>query len=163
MSCKELRLVQEQVPRVLAAMADRMIDLGLTLDDGVTKTQGWFGAVLRVPTGDAEHPFDWVEWKFPINGADKTRQSFAFCVEKPRRILEFDLISSFQRRDPINGQWGGGIRVSENLAIAASGFPEESDQALTLCFALSVRLIGEERLAEVLSIAGREAYEALAA
>ncbi|MBX2866908.1 hypothetical protein KTR10_03060 [Candidatus Kaiserbacteria bacterium] len=77
--------------------------------------------------------------------------------EKATRILANQVAaSSWQTRDPDQGQWGGGIRTAPDTAIAFSGFPELVDEAFCLALARMAGWMAEDEISIVTAFSRNE-------
>ena len=76
---------------------------------------------------------------FPVGEipAEKFFKYAEFALEKARRLGQHsEHMTSWQSRDPDNGQWGGAIRVPGcQVIFSISGLPEDLDAAASLALA----------------------------
>ena len=66
---------------------------------------------------------------------EKWQQYFLNATEKVTRLLKNKQTTSFQSRDAVKQQWGGGVSY-QGIICAFSGFPEKLDEALSMIYAL---------------------------
>jgi len=68
--------------------------------------------------------------------------------------------SSFQSRNPKNGQWGGGLRTPWGM-MAFSGLPEAADEACLLKALLSCRLVTWDYTREIVCLSSNVVFNRL--
>jgi hypothetical protein len=79
------------------------------------------------------------------------------ALEKASRLSRFahadNHVSSWQSRDPDNGQYGGAV-VATGMVISFSGLPEFLDEHLVIQVGLYFHRIGGSVIKEILTISG---------
>ncbi len=115
---------------------------------------GRTGIVLAISTGDA--PID-TELLGELSH-DVFHQKRDLAFEKLDRIKRNKEITSFRSENEELRQFGGGIQVSEDLWISASGFPPDLDQKFLLDLCEVCDLINYRYKGHILS----QSYERVA-
>ena len=94
-------------------------------------------------------------------GNCSTEGAFQFCQEKALRVQKYDLISSWQNRDPANFQYGGaisapadsqGLSVGRKMIISVSAFSEREDEAFSLVVGKALAWITMTDISRIASI-----------
>mgnify|MGYP001558754291 CR=1 FL=1 len=90
-----------------------------------------------------------------------TSPSVDYCVEKVLRIIQDNLRSSAESRNPERNEWGGGIRAAKNLVMAFSGLPEDADEAVVLVAAVNAGLMTLDEAREIAALSGNQKFAPL--
>jgi hypothetical protein len=137
------------VPTILT----RAISMGLTINDRGMRLGGWF-CLLRFN----DHQMEWTTTVCKFGDLPSDSRSLEFCQEKATRVLKSGSSSSWLTRDPEKNQWGGAVRVHEDVVLSFSGLPEDADEALVLVLAVYLDLIDLNDAQKIADQSGNEKF-----
>lgn len=107
--------------------------------------KGRAGICLAVMTPGATKGFQTATCPIGNLPPERFGEEQHLAIEKVTRIQEFGHNTSFQTEDEEKGQYGGGIKVTDELYISASGFPPDLDQAFVVLLCDLCGLLNADR------------------
>ncbi len=132
------------------------IALGLTTREGDQRRGGYF-CLLRYN----DHQGEWASMNFKCGSVPQGSRARAFCNEKARRVLELGATSSWMSRDPEKNQWGGAVRVHQDVIFSFDGLPEDTNEALVLVLAVELELLNLEEAQGIAKLSANEKFSQL--
>lgn len=144
--------IEAFVPTILT----RAIVMGLTINDRGMCLGACF-CLLRFN----DHQMEWTTTVFQVGELPADSRALAFCQEKAHRALKSGSSSSWLTRDPEKNQWGGAIRVHEDVIFSSSGPPEKVDEALVLVLAVRLGFMDFNDAQKVADQSGNEKFAQL--
>ncbi|MEK7579317.1 MAG: hypothetical protein AAB460_02170 [Patescibacteria group bacterium] len=156
-----MRATLDHVGQILGSLP-RILDVaianGLTEDsERGRKIAGWFFLNwCKDKRGEL-----WMPFKMRLGYVPPTSPSVDYCVEKVLRIIQDNLRSSAESRNPERNEWGGGIRAAKNLVMAFSGLPEDADEAVVLVAAVNAGLMTLDEAREIAALSGNQKFAPL--
>lgn len=143
-------------------MADAVIPAARVLDP--TDTGGWF-TLWHQPASEFHGCSPVFGCRIGIiTGSTPLRELMRVANEKAERLNENrDHVSSWQTRDvghpnPMKHQYGGAIRVRQGMILSFSGLAEHFDEMGMLLIAEALKLITQERIAEIVAISDNQHF-----
>jgi|GEM_PF-3917146 len=142
--------IQVYVPIILI----RAIAMGFTIDD----LDRYFGGCFYLLRFN-DHQMEWATTVFQFGELPSDSRSLEFCQEKAHRALRSGSSSSWLTRDPEKNQWGGAVRVHEDVIFSfSSTFSEDTDEGLVLVLAVRLGFMDFDDAQKIAGQSGNEKF-----
>ncbi len=141
-------MVPNETDQKLIMEVENMVSLYLQLPDADQTKRGGYFCVMKEENGQVM----FVQQIGDVADAPDTEfgtKATKYCqlaIEKASRVFKSELFSSWLTRNPDQGLWGGGVRITiegSGLIFSFSGLPELADEAVVLSAAMRRGLLTE--------------------